>query len=176
MSHKQSPTGESYWVVDGFLAGEYPGAKDLAEARAKLGQLLAAGVTCFVDLTEEGENDLLPYAHMLSELAAASRTQAEHIRMPIPDISAPSRAQMGEILDLIDARMQQGQAVYVHCWGGVGRTGTVVGCYLARHGIASGDAVLERIAELRRSTGKRSRKSPETVRQAEMVTNWREGE
>ncbi len=37
----------------------------------------------------------------------------------------------------------------MHCWGGVGRTGTVVGCWLVRHGLDDGDAIA-RIATLRR--------------------------
>ena len=32
-----------------------------------------------------------------------------------------------------------GRKVYVHCWGGVGRTGTVVGCYLVRQGEREAD-------------------------------------
>lgn len=32
------------------------------------------------------------------------------------------------ILDAIDARLEAGKSVYVHCWGGIGRTDTVAGC------------------------------------------------
>ena len=56
---------------------------------------------------------------------------------------------MRAILDRIDAELADGQVVYVHCWGGHGRTGTVVGCWLVRRG-AVPKAALARIAELRR--------------------------
>ena len=53
---------------------------------------------------------------------------------------------MSDILDAIDAALRDGKTVYVHCWGGVGRTGTVIGCWLVRHG-KTGDEALSQIAE-----------------------------
>ena len=41
---------------------------------------------------------------------------------------------MAGLLDAIDTAMRDGKTVYLHCWGGVGRTGNVVGCSLVRHG------------------------------------------
>lgn len=65
--------------------------------------------------------------------------------------------------------------MYVHCWGGVGRTGTVVGCYLVRSGL-SGDEALARIRQLRRNEATANRPSPETDEQRNMVRSWRAGE
>lgn len=49
--------GDSYWVFeDALLAGEYPGAPTLPEARRKLGTYLDLGVPFFLDLTEEGKD------------------------------------------------------------------------------------------------------------------------
>jgi protein tyrosine phosphatase len=59
----------------------------------------------------------------------------------------------------------------VHCWGGVGRTGTVVGCWLVRHGLAGGDA-LARVEALRATTPKANRPSPETDTQRDLVRGW----
>ena len=56
---------------------------------------------------------------------------------------------MSRILDDVDAALADGRTVYVHCWGGIGRTGTVVGCWLMRHGLDEGDPI-RRIATLRR--------------------------
>lgn len=82
-----------------------------------------AGVNAFVDLTEAGESGLKPYAHMLADGAA-------HRRMAIRDAGVPrTAADMTAILDCIDGHLERGDVVYVHCWGGVGRTGTVVGCW-----------------------------------------------
>ena len=52
------------------------------------------------------------------------------------------------------------------------RTGTVVGCYLARHGIAAGNDVIKKIKELRKDTEDFSDPSPETREQIKMVNNW----
>ena len=47
-----APTRASYWVIQGqLLAGAYPSAYDVAEARSKLGLFLDAGIRTFVDLT-----------------------------------------------------------------------------------------------------------------------------
>jgi protein-tyrosine phosphatase len=63
-------------------------------------------------------------------------------------------------------------AQYVHCWGGIGRTGTVVGCWLvAREGLTT-DAALQRIAELRKDTPDRGLGSPETKLQRRFVLQW----
>lgn len=87
----------------------------------------------------------------------------------------PSEQHMTRILNQIDLCIRLGKPVYVHCWGGRGRTGTVVGCYLARHGIASGKGALEKIVELRRETIDANLPSPETKKQAQMVVNWEKG-
>ena len=39
----------------------------------------------------------------------------------------------------------QGRKAYVHCWGGVGRTGIVAGCYLIEHGHYTGEAALAQL-------------------------------
>ena len=56
-----------------------------------------------------------------------------------------------QILDDLDQALADGHRVYLHCFGGIGRTGTVVGCYLVRHGM-TGNEVLEQIAAWRRGT------------------------
>jgi hypothetical protein len=127
------PTPDSYWVEPGrLLAGPYP--RELAPFRE-------AGVTAFLDLTEEGEYGLAPYSPLLGDGIRA-------MRFPVPDGSHPGRDEMAGILETIDELLASDEVVYVHCYGGIGRTGTVVGCYLVRHGV-SGDEALVRIARLR---------------------------
>jgi hypothetical protein len=161
------PIPDSYRVRPGLLAGEYPGAPTDDQARAKLERLLAAGVDLFLDLTETGEYNLNPYAPLLPE-------GVEHRRIPIPDMGTPSTETMTHTLDTIDAALADGRGVYVHCFGGIGRTGTVVGCHLVRHGLA-GEAALARVAELRWGTPDGYRRSPETHAQRRMVVNWLAG-
>jgi len=87
------------------------------------------------------------------------------------DFSVPTERQMIRILNQIDMCIKYDKPVYVHCWGGKGRTGTVVGCYLARHGFAAGNDVIEMIKELRKNTVDFSDPSPETKKQINMVIN-----
>jgi len=147
-----------YSVADGFLAGAYPGSGADVEA------LERAGVTVFVDLTHPSD----PLDAYASHLVRARR-----VAEPIPDMGTPSDGQLIRILDTVDVARADGSTVYVHCWGGVGRTGTVVGCWLMRHGLDRGDPVAT-IAALRASLPG-ARPSPETAAQAALVRGWRAG-
>lgn len=168
----QGPIAASYWVTEQrLLAGEYPGAAEEPRARAKLRKLLDAGVTFFVDLTEPGE--LVPYAPLLADEAKTRSRELVHRRLPVRDLDVPSAAEMAAILDEIDGAHAAGHVVYVHCWGGVGRTGTVVGCHLVRHGSTGVDA-LARVQKLLGATSKAARRSPETEAQRALVRAWRE--
>ena len=167
------PLPNSYWVRPGrFAAGEYPGDLDPCQAAAKLKMLLCAGINHFIDLTGVGE--LRPYRDIAEREARSHGVRVGYERFPITDEGVPrSREWMARILDAIDAALDDGKTVYVHCWGGVGRTGTVVGCWLVRHG-ESGASALEQIDEWWRGVEKVSRipTSPETTCQKEYVTNW----
>ena len=79
-----------------------------------------------------------------------------------------------DILNTIDDHINRGRIVYVHCWGGVGRTGTIVGCWLARRGY-EGHAALSTLQELWRQCPKSvHRNSPETEEQRQYILNWKE--
>ena len=128
----QRPFTNSYGVPGAALyAGEYPGAPTANAARAKLTQLLDAGITAVIDLTTPADR-LTPYADMLQVMAAERNVQVAHDSHPIPDNGVCSDEEMHALLNAIDHHLQHGAVVYVHCWGGVGRTGTVVGCWLIR--------------------------------------------
>jgi hypothetical protein len=163
------PFPRSYWVDEGrLLAGEYPGAKDQAAAAAKLAELKAAGIDFFLDLTEDGESAhdgsrLRPY---LDDVAPATVR-----RFAVRDLDCPTVEEMRTILDAIDEAIAAGRRVYVHCWGGVGRTGTVVGCWLIRHGRSADDA-LSFIRDRRHGQPAGERPSPETKEQRRFVEAW----
>lgn len=179
MSTLPPPYPNSYWVQPGrLLAGEYPGAFMPTMARRRLRLLLDAGVTFFLDLTHSADG-LEPYTDLLRAEAKAVPMPVTYRRMAIPDRDIPTAAQMVETLDVIDEALAAGQVVYIHCWGGIGRTGTVVGCHLARHGDKPGnrgDAALAQLAELWQTVEKRDRhpQSPETPAQVHMVRTWQE--
>lgn len=157
------PFPETYWVKpEQLLVGPYPGATVQKRAKENLANYLAAGVTYFLDLTEAAE--LPPYKPLLLG-------KARYKRCPIPDFDLPSTRTMRRILDLIDYRLLRGELVYLHCRAGLGRTGTVVGCYLVRHGL-SGREALREIWRLRQETTFPRSPSPETAAQRRFVLKW----
>jgi protein-tyrosine phosphatase len=143
-----------------MLAGRHPCAFGPQSGPAEVGALQDAGVTLFLDLTQEGE--LEPYAHYVTP-------PSRHLRMPIRDFSVPTGEQLLEILDEIDAELRFGGLVYVHCWAGCGRTGVVVGSWLVRHG-TDPRAALRRVAEARGAG------CPQTLEQRLLVLGWSPGE
>jgi protein-tyrosine phosphatase len=166
------PIPDSYWVSpDHLLAGEYPSARRESQARKKLAGLLDAGVRSFVDLTDP-DDDLEPYEAIVAALARERGHEVRYRRLTIPDMGVPTTEHMRGVLEHIDREIAAGRAVYVHCWGGVGRTGMVAGCWMvAREGRSAFDA-LGRIAELRRGTPDGFTRSPETAGQRGFIVRF----
>ncbi len=163
------------------MAGCYPGAEHPDEAREKLKGLLVHGIRHVVNLMEPAElnrsgKPFVPYEDQMTAIARTMGCQVEFDHRPIRDYGIPSRPDMVRLLDLIDRRIKSATPVYVHCLGGIGRTGTVVGCYLARHGHASGTRILKAIQGLRENTATGRLASPETDRQIKLVCSWGQGE
>ena len=169
---KAGPTDGSYWVLVGsVLAGEYPRAWSRFQLKVRLRRLLKAGVTYFLDLTEENEKGLESYIPLLQEQAARLGMQVVYRRFPIPDFAVPEVAQVQLILDEIDAARAAGHILYVHCFAGLGRTGVILGCYLVRRGY-SGPEALRLLARAREGTPFEGLPSPITPEQQQMVLGW----
>jgi protein-tyrosine phosphatase len=161
-----------YWVEPGhLLAGEFPAPLSDAEARPRLRALIQAGIRTFIDLTEAHE--LREYRSLAQEESDALHrgVPVRHRRMSIPDGGVPSREHLAQIIDAIDESIAEGSPVYVHCWGGIGRTGTIVACWLVNRGVPAGDA-LAQIARWRAHTPDACRRSPETDEQVRLVLEF----
>ena len=173
------PTTSSYWVVPrSLLAGAYPGDPDPTKHNEKVELLIGAGIRTFVNLMEENESNwagkpFVPY----QDLAVKLCPEVTCVRYPIQDLSTPPVTQMASVLNVIDSSVKVGKPVYVHCWGGVGRTGMVIGCWLLRHGLAEPSNVLVTLMWLRKQDRERgNRASPETDKQQGFVRHWREAD
>ena len=154
--------------------GSIPARLITRQAAERVASLLGLGVTFFLDLTSPADY-LLPYEPHLTQEPAASGCTPVRVNLPIRDFDVPTRGRMKRILDTLDAGLGEGHTVYVHCWGGSGRTGTVIGCYLVRHGMP-GKLALQEIDRLRAVIPPDLRRaSPETEAQRKMVLNWRIG-
>ena len=57
------------------------------------------------------------------------------------DFTAPSAEVLAEILACLETGLAAGRTIYLHCRGGRGRTGSVVGCYLVDRGRTGADAL-----------------------------------
>lgn len=158
------------------MAGAYPGDRSPEQTRAKLGRLLDAGVRVFVSLMEEDERDhsgrrFVPYMPVVERLAAERGISVSFHRFPIRDLCAPTAAQAEAILTLLQ-EPREGCA-FVHCWGGRGRTGSIVGCYLIRRGLATTENFVDTI-RLLRAQDAGGGTSPETSEQVAFVRAFSE--
>jgi ADP-ribosylglycohydrolase len=167
----RAPLPNSHWIEHGrLLAGEHPSGPDEKTTRRRLAKLLAAGIDCFIDLTDPHEFE--SYQPLLAALRGGEDVQ--YLRRPIRDHGLPkSQAAMQEILDAVVRALAEGRSVYLHCRAGIGRTNLVAGCWLASRG-AGGEAALAQLNQAWRGN-KRSRnwpRIPETDEQADYVRRW----
>ena len=116
-----SPT----WIVPGkVLACPYSSAPE------PLSRLAREGVGLCVNLHERALEPAWLLDHGLVEL-----------HLPVPDFTAPSPEVLSEAVAAIDRSLSDGRAVAVNCGAGLGRTGTVVACWLVRQGRSPEDAI-----------------------------------
>ncbi len=141
--------------------------------------MLDAGIRGFINLREQYELDRdrqFDYQDTLMELADRLNIEIKYFHFPIRDMNVSSIETMKEILDTIDEMVAKRLPMYFHCWSGLGRTGIVAGCWLARHNDSNGDEILEMLEEIRMDQDfKVKYKSPQTDKQSAMVRNWRCG-
>jgi hypothetical protein len=160
------PLPNSYWVIPGrLLAGEYPIGADYTDARARLARFREAGINYFIDLTEKGE--LPAYRHLLP-------VQTKYHESPIADSTVPaSVTQVQQLLSEIRAAVDSKHCVYVHCRAGIGRTGLVVGCYLAETA-EDGKAAIKELNQLWQQSerAKSWPAIPQTAEQADYIRRW----
>nr|WP_235192579.1 serine/threonine protein phosphatase [Mycobacterium asiaticum] len=123
-----------------------------------------------MDLTEAGEMSQ-PYETKLlhEEAEKAGRPVPRHHRFGIRDndILADDKG-YDKILDYIQSELDAGKIVYVHCWGGKGRTCTVIGCRLIDGGLDYHGAIAE-LSRLRAGTKKGHHHVPDTRAQHQVL-------
>ena len=168
--NNRRPIENSYEVTKNIYAGEYPRNKDDDSSYAKMKQFESFGITHFVDLTEEGE--LQPYESLLYK-------GAKYLRFPIRDVCVPQSIESvrGLIAKITKAIKGNSKAkVYIHCWGGVGRTGLIVGCLLGELYRQDYDETLKRLEQLFAVCPKSAKRhTPETAEQHKFIASYIQG-
>jgi hypothetical protein len=160
------PLPNTYWVLPGrVLAGEHPAGIDVTASRARLARLHAAGIDTFVDLTEKGE--MPAYRHLLPK-------GTQYLHSAIVDTRVPNNiAQTRELLAGIQTALDRGRCIYIHCRAGIGRTGLIVGCFLANRE-ANGAAAIKILNRLWRQSERAITwpTVPQTAEQADYIRHW----
>lgn len=158
------PIENSYCVLPGKVyAGEYPG--DLHNPEMKVNQLVAFGITHFIDLTEDGE--LNPYSHLLPG-------KCTYYRFPIPDVSVPKCCEGAYVLlnQIALILADNVNKIYIHCWGGVGRTGTIAGCFYVFNGETCKSSITHLREQFKECPKSERRTTPETSEQIDFIKEF----
>ncbi len=129
------PTDRGSWVAEGVLGCAYPRTDRALE------QLSRRGVRVLVNLHRRSHDPQRLARHGMRE-----------VHLPVKDFRAPSPAQImhgvEKIREAHEAR-EAGGVTAVHCGGGLGRTGTLLACYLVSEEAFNAGEAVEKVRFLR---------------------------
>lgn len=125
----------------GARAGR-PGSADSFDSLSRdFSEICSNRVRMVISCLEPSELPVEPeYYYMLYK-----RERIQWEMVPIPDYHPPSRSHdrvLAQLFDTVDLRLRLGEKVGFHCYGGLGRTGTVVARYLIHKGLMPEEAIL----------------------------------
>jgi len=127
-------------------------------------------------LRNPGLNKFLPPKKQQAEWQTYYKpTELKFVHSPIVDLGVPSETALKSLVDDLQARVEAGEKLYIHCWGGRGRAGTVGACLLAKMYGLSADEALERIQRAFDTRKDSERRSPETDEQHALVRAYVQG-
>jgi atypical dual specificity phosphatase len=117
------------WIIENKLAGSaIPTSID--EVR----WIIEQGIKTIVTIREEPLNvewvKDVKYYHVLSD-----------------DMAVPEFNDLTQAVDFIHTRLTHNEPVLVHCLAGLGRTGTILACYLVKYQNMSADEAIQKIRE-----------------------------
>jgi atypical dual specificity phosphatase len=113
------------WIEEGKLA-----ACSAPASSAALETLAKHGISLIVNLHLGSYRD-----------GALSKYGMRELHLPVTDLTAPTRDQINAAVAKIAEAINNDERVAVHCVAGLGRTGTVVACWLVAQGMDAESAI-----------------------------------
>eukprot|EP00971_Amphidinium_carterae_P115951 2296812-Amphidinium_carterae.1 len=188
-------SGYANWISKQILLGRYPylepsRVSNKEVGRRRLAEILGAGgVDVFVSLISELPSQeehggrtidgFTGYYDAVTALAAGNDPvhpltprQVRFLHFPIDDLSTPSMSQLKDIVTKLEQEVRDGRTLYIHCWGGRGRAGTVGACMLGKLEGLSVDEALQRVQSQYSSREQDGMRSPETAGQLSLVRQY----
>ncbi|HEU5487270.1 MAG TPA: dual specificity protein phosphatase 23 [Candidatus Nitrosotalea sp.] len=126
----KKPTNFS-WLIDDKLAGS-----GMPTSVSEIDWILKQGVKSIVTMTENS----LPESWVKN---------VKYLHVPTEDFSAPDMEQIDEAVEFIRIRIENNEPVMVHCAAGIGRTGTILACYLVKYQKISAKDAIQKVRKER---------------------------
>ena len=73
----------------------------------------------------------------------------KYLHVPTEDLNAPDMDKIDDAVDFIHQRINDKEPVMVHCAAGIGRTGTILACYLIKYRKYSAKNAIEKVRKER---------------------------